>query len=66
MTGLGRPAVEAYAARGGQSEEEYLRQLPEPLTPQGAGAAVLELTEKTAGAVAPAYLLTGDGLHELG
>src|SRR5204862_743679 len=27
LTDLGRPAVRAYAARGGQSEQEYLRQL---------------------------------------
>lgn len=66
LTGLGLPAVRAYAARSGLSEQEYLRQFPEPLTPEGAGAAVLELTRQTAPGPAPAYLLTGDGLRALG
>jgi hypothetical protein len=29
LTDLGRPAVQAYAARSGQTEEEYVRQLGE-------------------------------------
>ncbi|HEY2508941.1 MAG TPA: SDR family oxidoreductase [Streptosporangiaceae bacterium] len=65
LTGLGRPAVLAYAERGGQTEEEYLQQLGEPLTPEGAGAAVLELLQAEASAVAAAYLLSGAGLKEL-
>src|SRR3954454_2475036 len=48
LTDLGRPAVLAYAARGGQSEQESLRQLGEPLTPEGAGAAVVELVRADA------------------
>ena len=66
LTGLGRPAVQAYAARNGQSEAEYLQQLPEPLTPERAGAAVLKLVGAERAPIAPAYLLTGDGLQELG
>ena len=66
MTGLGRLAVQAEAARRGQSEKEYLQQLPEPLTPERAGTAVLELLGAETAPVAPAYLLTGDGLQELG
>ncbi|MDE3129571.1 MAG: SDR family NAD(P)-dependent oxidoreductase, partial [Acidobacteriota bacterium] len=66
MTGLGRAAVQAYAARGGQSEHEYLRQLPASLTPEGAGAAVLELVHHDPVELAPDYLLTGDGLQKLG
>jgi len=31
MTDLGRPAVKAYAARNGQSEQEYLQPMGEPL-----------------------------------
>ncbi|MFZ1995349.1 MAG: SDR family oxidoreductase [Solirubrobacteraceae bacterium] len=65
-TDLGHAAVAAYAARSGQSQEDYLRRFGEPLTPKGAGAAVLELTHKDAASVAPAYLLTGAGLQELG
>src|SRR6266571_2274600 len=48
LTDLGRPAVRAYAARSGQSEEEYLRQIGEPLTPEAAGAAVVELVRADA------------------
>jgi NAD(P)-dependent dehydrogenase (short-subunit alcohol dehydrogenase family) len=65
LTDLGRPAVEAYAARGGQSEEEYLEQLGEPLSPEGAGAAVVELLLADTSAIAPSYLLTGAGLQKL-
>jgi NAD(P)-dependent dehydrogenase (short-subunit alcohol dehydrogenase family) len=65
LTDLGRPAVRAYAARNGQSEEEYLRQLGEPLTAEVAGAAVVELVRADAATVAPAYLLTGSGLQKL-
>ena len=66
LTDLGRPAVYAYAARNGQSEEEYMRRFGEPLTPETAGAAVLKLLRADAGGVAPEYLLTGAGLRTIG
>jgi NAD(P)-dependent dehydrogenase (short-subunit alcohol dehydrogenase family) len=65
LTELGRPAVRAYAARAGQSEEEYLRQLGEPLTPEGAGAAVVALLGRDAASIVPAWLLTAEGLQPL-
>ena len=65
LTDLGRPAVEAYAARAGQSVEEYLRQFGEPLTPEVAGASVVELLRADAASVASGYLLTGAGLQML-
>ncbi|MGA9858464.1 MAG: SDR family oxidoreductase [Solirubrobacteraceae bacterium] len=65
LTDLGRPAVHAYAARSGQTEEEYVRQLGEPLTPQAAGAAVVKLVSEDATNLRPAYLLTGAGLQSL-
>jgi NAD(P)-dependent dehydrogenase (short-subunit alcohol dehydrogenase family) len=65
LTELGRPAVRAYAARNGQSEEDYIRQLGEPLSPEKAGAAVLDLVRADAATIAPGYLLTGAGLKEL-
>ncbi len=65
LTDLGRPAVRAYAARNGQSEEEYVRQLGEPLSPESAGAAVLELARADTAGVAPGYLLTGAGLQQI-
>lgn len=65
LTGLGRPAVEAYAARGGLSEQEYLDQLGTPLTPEAAGQAVLDVLDADVATVAAEYLLTGDGLRPL-
>jgi NAD(P)-dependent dehydrogenase (short-subunit alcohol dehydrogenase family) len=65
LTDLGRPAVRAYAARSGQSEDEYLQQMGEPLTPEVAGAALVELVRADAATVAPGYLLTGAGLQKL-
>jgi len=65
LTELGRPAVRAYAARGGQTEEEYVRQLGELLSPESAGAAIVELAQADTAGVAPGYLLTGAGLQKL-
>ncbi len=65
LTDLGRPAVRAYAARAGQSEEEYLQRFGEPVSPDVAGRAVVELTRTNATDLAPDYLLTGAGLQTL-
>ncbi len=64
-TELGRPAVLAYAKRAGQTEAEYMAQMGEPLTPEAAGSAVLELALARAETLAPAYLLTGAGFKPL-
>jgi hypothetical protein len=65
-TGVGRPAVEAYAARAAQPVEEFLAGQPfRLLTPEIAGASVVELIEADAADVAPAYVLNGAGLQEL-
>jgi NAD(P)-dependent dehydrogenase (short-subunit alcohol dehydrogenase family) len=65
LTELGRPAVQAYADRSGQTEEEYLEQFGEPLTPEAAGTALVELVQADAASIQPAYLLTSAGLQEL-
>ena len=69
QTGVGRPAVAAYAARAGQSVDDYLQSLVRssgPLvTPEIAGAALVQLIKEDAAKVAPAYLLTGAGLQKL-
>jgi NAD(P)-dependent dehydrogenase (short-subunit alcohol dehydrogenase family) len=62
---VGRQGVRAYAARGGQTEESYLQQLGELLTPEMAGSALVELVQADSGTTAPAYLLTAAGLHQL-
>src|SRR6266498_1184523 len=68
LTGVGRPAVQAYAARAGQPVEEYVEQmgpLAAGVTPEIAGAALVELVQADAATVAPGYLLTGAGLQKL-
>lgn len=64
-TELGRPAVQAYAARLGKSEEEYLAQFGEILTPEAAGRTVAELADADASGLALAYRLTSAGLQPL-
>jgi NAD(P)-dependent dehydrogenase (short-subunit alcohol dehydrogenase family) len=65
LTGLGRPAVEAYATRAGLTQEQYMEQMGPPVTPEVAGNAVLHLLHADPETVAGAYLLTGAGLKEL-
>ncbi len=65
LTDLGPPAVRAYAARAGQSEEEYLHQTGEPLTPEVAGTALVPLVRAGAATVAPGFMLTGAWLQKL-
>jgi 3-oxoacyl-[acyl-carrier protein] reductase len=64
-TGVGRPAVQAYAARAGVSLEEFLEQQGSLVTPEIAGAAMVELVQADAATVAPGYRLSGAGLEEL-
>ncbi len=65
FTELGRPAVAAYAARYGQTEDDFVGAMGEPLTPAAAGAAVLELVHADSATLARSYLLTGAGLQKL-
>jgi 3-oxoacyl-[acyl-carrier protein] reductase len=65
LTGLGRPAIEAYAARAGHSVEEHIEQLGPLVTPEVAGTALVELVRAEPASVAPGYTLTGAGLQEL-
>lgn len=65
LADVGRVAVRAYAARSGQSEEAYVRQLGEPLSPEAAGSALVGLVQADAETVAPAYMLTGAGLRQV-
>jgi 3-oxoacyl-[acyl-carrier protein] reductase len=64
-TGVAKPAIQAYAARAGQSVNDYLRELDTVVTPKIAGAALVEMVQQDAATLAPAYLLTGDGLQKL-
>jgi NAD(P)-dependent dehydrogenase (short-subunit alcohol dehydrogenase family) len=64
-TGLGQAAVRAYAARAGMSEPEYLAQFGEPLTPEIAGQAVVDLLGTDPAGLAATYLLTGGGAQPM-
>lgn len=63
LTGVGRPAIRAYAKRSRLPEEEYIRRLGDLLTPELAGTAIVELAQ--ADVLGPGYVLGGDGLREL-
>jgi hypothetical protein len=62
---VGRRGVRAYAARSGQTEEAYLKQLGELLTPEMAGSALVDLLREDPATTAPGYVLTAAGLQEL-
>ncbi|HZC72849.1 MAG TPA: SDR family oxidoreductase [Jatrophihabitans sp.] len=65
-TGVGERAVAAYAAQAGLPVPVFLDQQPYPLlTPEIAGAAMLELVQTEAADVGAAYLLNGGGLQKL-
>jgi NAD(P)-dependent dehydrogenase (short-subunit alcohol dehydrogenase family) len=61
LTDLGKAATEAYAARMGITEADYLQQLGKPVTPEIAGRAFVSLA--TGEVPAGAYMLTADGLQ---
>ena len=63
-TGVGRPAVQAYAARFGQSVDEYLGSDP-MLTPAQAGSALVDLVQTDVADLAAAYVLPGAGIKAL-
>jgi 3-oxoacyl-[acyl-carrier protein] reductase len=65
VTDVGRPAVQAYAARAGLSVEEFLQQQGSLVTPEIAGTALVELVQADAANVDPGYRLSGAGLERL-
>jgi NADP-dependent 3-hydroxy acid dehydrogenase YdfG len=62
---VGRRGIRAYAARGGQTEETYTKQLGEVLTPEMTGSALVDLVRADPATTAPGYLLTAAGLQKL-
>jgi NAD(P)-dependent dehydrogenase (short-subunit alcohol dehydrogenase family) len=62
---VGRRGIRAYAARGGQTEEAFLERMGEPLTPEMAGSALVDLVWADPARSAPGYLLTAAGLEKL-
>lgn len=62
---VGKAGVTAYAARSGKTEAEFLAGMGEPLTPETAGSALVDLVLADPVSVAPGYLLTPGGLRDL-
>lgn len=62
---VGGRGVRAYAGRGGQTEEAYLKELGDLLTPEIAGSALVDLVRADPATTAPEYLLTAAGLQKL-
>jgi NAD(P)-dependent dehydrogenase (short-subunit alcohol dehydrogenase family) len=62
---VGKSGVRAYAARDGLTEEVFIKQMGELLTPRMAGTAVLELVTKDPATLASGYVLTAAGLQEV-
>ena len=62
---VGRRGIRGYAARGGQTEQAYLKQLGDVLTPEMAGSALMDLVRADPATTAPEYLLTAAGLQKL-
>jgi NAD(P)-dependent dehydrogenase (short-subunit alcohol dehydrogenase family) len=62
---VGRQGIRAYAARSGQTEEAFVKQMGELLTPETAGSALVDLVRADPATTVPGYLLTGAGLQAL-
>ena len=62
---VGRRGIRAYAARSGQSEQDYLKQLGRVVTPELAGAVLVDLVREDPTTAPPGYILTGNGLQGL-
>jgi NAD(P)-dependent dehydrogenase (short-subunit alcohol dehydrogenase family) len=62
---VGARGVRAYAARTSRTEESFLEQMGDLLTPEVAGSALIELLVADQSTIAPSYALTADGLSEL-
>lgn len=62
---VGRQGIRAYAALAGQTEAEFTERLGALLTPEQAGAAIVELVSSDSAGTIGEYLLTGAGLRPL-
>jgi NAD(P)-dependent dehydrogenase (short-subunit alcohol dehydrogenase family) len=62
---VGRRGVRGYAARSGQTEEAFVRQMADVWTPEVAGSALVKLVQADPASIAPEYLLTAAGLQKV-
>jgi hypothetical protein len=65
MTPFGDVGRRGGFERAGQTEEAYLQQLGELLTPEIAGSALVDLVGADPATTAPEYVLTAAGLQTL-
>jgi NAD(P)-dependent dehydrogenase (short-subunit alcohol dehydrogenase family) len=66
VTDIGMAAVRAYSTRAGITEEAYVRTLGGALTPEFAAKAIVHLAQLDSEVLALGYLLTRDGVQEVG
>ncbi|WP_035857902.1 SDR family NAD(P)-dependent oxidoreductase [Cryptosporangium arvum] len=62
---VGRQGIRAYAARNDQTEVAFVSQRGPLLTPEAAGATLLDLVTADPATTAPGYVLLGEGLRPL-
>lgn len=62
---IGKRGVRAYAARNGQTEAQYIKELGPLVTPELAGSALVQLIASPPAEIEAAYVLTGHGLQKL-
>ncbi len=62
---VGRRGVRGYAARSGVTEEAFIQQMGEVLTPEQAGSVVVDLVRADPATLAPGYVLTAAGLQQV-
>jgi NAD(P)-dependent dehydrogenase (short-subunit alcohol dehydrogenase family) len=62
---VGKRGVRTYASRSGVSEAQFIREIGPLLTPEIAGAAVVQLLGSDPAKATPGYVLTGGGLQSV-
>jgi NAD(P)-dependent dehydrogenase (short-subunit alcohol dehydrogenase family) len=62
---VGRRGVRAYASRAGLTEEAFLKEMGDLLTPEIAGSALVALVRADPATTAPEYVLNASGLQNL-
>ncbi|HEX3087039.1 MAG TPA: SDR family NAD(P)-dependent oxidoreductase [Ilumatobacteraceae bacterium] len=62
---VGKAGVRSYSARSGLTEEAFIEQLGDLLTPEIAGSALVDLVRSDNATIAPDYLLSATGLQSV-
>jgi 3-oxoacyl-[acyl-carrier protein] reductase len=62
---VGKAGVRSYSARSGLTEEAFIEQLGDLLTPEIAGSALVDLVSSDNATIAPDYLLSATGLQSV-